>query len=191
MTTGGDILGNDLKEQYFNWLYDHVVESKYPYRRLLNRLHEIPFTFILPMDENRMEDGLNLRYRFGLEAGIPQVEIVNKLDISECSVLEMMAALAIRCEENIMNDPEAGDQTARWFMEMLSNLELSCMDDDHYDQSYVDHRVDIFPVLLSAMKMPYSSKKNVHNLHMGSNFYNCVFRQSNVFSIRDNFPLQI
>lgn len=144
MMTGGDILSNDLKEQYFNWLYDHVVESKYPYRRLLNRLHEIPFTFILPMDENRMEDGLNLRYRFGLEAGIPQVEIVNKLDISECSVLEMMAALAIRCEENIMNDPEAGDQTARWFMEMLSNLELSCMDDDHYDQSYVDHRVDIF-----------------------------------------------
>lgn len=134
----------DLKGRYFEWLYNKVMGPHYSYRRLLNRLHEIPFTYILPMDENRVEDGLNLRYRFGQSEGIPQVEIVNKLDVTDCSVLEMMAALAIRCEESIMDDPEVGNQTYRWFMEMLSNLELTGMDDANFDKGYVDHRIDIF-----------------------------------------------
>lgn len=133
-----------LKEEYFEWIYHKVIGPKYSYRKLLRRLHEIPFTYLLQMDENRLEDGLNLRYRFGYEIGVPQQQIANVLDISECSVLEMMAALAIRCEENIMNDPEAGDQTSRWFMEMLSNLGLSSMDDHRYSQQYVDGHIDIF-----------------------------------------------
>lgn len=134
---------DQLKERYFNWLYNKVMSSRLSYRKLLRRLNEIPFTYILMMDENRLEDGLNLRYRFGQEEGVPQVEIVNRLDISECSVLEMMAALAIRCEESIMNDPEVGDRTSRWFMDMLHNLGLSAMDDSNYDQEEVDRKIDI------------------------------------------------
>lgn len=137
-------MADELKARYIDWIYGKVVGHGYSYRKLLERLHEIPFIYILPMDENRMEDGLNLRYRFGLESGIPQVQIANELDISECSVLEMMAALAIRCEESIMNDPDAGDRTSRWFMEMLSNLGLAGMDDRRYSQSYVDGHIDIF-----------------------------------------------
>lgn len=137
-------MAGKLKERYFDWLYNKVVDSKYSYRKLLWRLYEIPFTFTLSMDVNRLEDGLNLRYRFGYEEGIAQVEIVNELDIFDCSVLEMMAALTIRCEESIMDDPEAGDRTSRWFMEMLHNLKLDHMTDIVYDQDYVDERVDIF-----------------------------------------------
>lgn len=137
-------MDDQLKERYFNWLYNKVICSKLSYRKLLMRLHEIPFTYILMMDENRLEDGLDLRYRFGQEEEIPQVEIVNRIDISDCSVLEMMAALAIRCEESIMNDPEIGDRTSRWFMEMLRNLGLSTMDDANYNQEEVDRKIDIF-----------------------------------------------
>lgn len=137
-------MDNQLKVRYFNWLYDKVIHSKRSYRKLLWRLNEIPFTYILMMDENRLEDGLDLRYRFGYEDNIPQVEIVNCLDISECSVLEMMAALAIRCEESIMNDPEVGDRTSKWFMDMLDNLGLSSMDDSNFNQDAVDRKVDIF-----------------------------------------------
>ena len=56
-----------LKDRYFNWMYDKVVGTKYSYRKLLWRLYEIPFIYILPMDENRKEDGIDLRYRFGYE----------------------------------------------------------------------------------------------------------------------------
>ena len=37
------------------------------------------------------------------------------LDNKTCSVLEMMIALAIRCEEHIMDDPDVGNRTGQWF----------------------------------------------------------------------------
>ena len=108
-------MANELQRRYFDWMYNRVMGDKYSYRKLLVRLNEIPFIYILPMDENRKEDGLDLRYRFGHENGISDKEIANHLDISDCSVLEMMVALAIHCEENIMDDPEYGDRTSKWF----------------------------------------------------------------------------
>lgn len=135
---------NDLQERYFDWMYSRVMGDKYSYRKLLRRLNEIPFTYILPMDENRMKDGLHLRYRFGHECGWTDQDIVNRLDISSCSVLEMMVALAIRCEEGIMADPDRGDRTAMWFHDMIGNLGLSGMDDRRYNEQYVDAHIDIF-----------------------------------------------
>lgn len=133
-----------IKERYFNWIYDKVVGSKYPYRKLLRRLFEIPFISILPMDDNRKEDGMGLRYRFGYENHIPDPIIANELDLDECSVLEMMAALAIHCEEDVMDDPTMGNRTSKWFMGMIGNLGLSGMDDRRYDERLVDSHIDIF-----------------------------------------------
>lgn len=133
----------DLKERYFDWLYSKVIDPDASYRRLLHRLYETEFTFTLPMDENRLVDGLELRYRFGSEMGISNVEIVNRLDIFPCSVLEMMAALAIRCEEDIMDDPDFGNRTSTWFMSMIDNLGLAGMVDPRYDQNYVDRCIRI------------------------------------------------
>lgn len=135
---------DDLRERYFNWIYERVIGPRYPYRKLLHRLFEIPFVYILEMDANRKEDGLSLRYRFGYEKGIPDSVIANQLDITECSVLEMMAALAIHCEEDIMDDPAYGDRTSKWFMSMINSLGLSGMDDRRYSQNYVDAHIDIF-----------------------------------------------
>ena len=135
---------NDLRERYFVWLYRKVVDHTQHYGRLLRRLFETEFTFTIPMDENRMEDGQELRYRFGAECGIREVEIVNDLDIFPCSVLEMMIALCLRCEEDIMDDPEIGNRTTTWFMQMLHNLGLYAMVDQRYDQAYVDRRIQIF-----------------------------------------------
>lgn len=137
-------MANELQEKYFDWIYARVMGDKYSYRKLLRRLNEIPFTYILPMDENRKEDGLYLRYRFGQECGWSDRDIANRLDITDCSVLEMMAALAIRCEEGLMADPDYGDRTGRWFREMIGNLGLSGMDDRRYSQQYVDAHIDVF-----------------------------------------------
>lgn len=137
-------MANELQKRYFDWMCRRVMGSKYSYRKLLHRLNEIPFTYILPMDENRAEDGFNLRYRFGREQGVEEPAIANYLDITDCSVLEVMVALALHCEEDIMDDPEYGDRTGFWFREMVGNLGLSGMDDRRYNEQYVDAHIDIF-----------------------------------------------
>ena len=51
-----------------------------------------------------------------------------------CSVLEMILALAIKCEETIMDNPKYGDRTLQWFWSMLKNLGLAYMTDERFDK---------------------------------------------------------
>lgn len=130
---------DDIKNAYFEWIYYLVCGERYPkeisYRKLLMRLHTIPFVAIIPRDENRATDGIDLRYRYTyVREGIEDAETY--LD-GPCSVLEMMVALAIHCEEE-MEDPKKGDRTAQWFWEMVTSLGLGAMTDDRYDRSIVD-----------------------------------------------------
>jgi hypothetical protein len=46
----------------------------------------------------------------------------------------MMIALAIRCEEAIMDDTRYGDRTGQWFWNMMSNLGIGRMTDDIYNE---------------------------------------------------------
>jgi hypothetical protein len=88
---------------------------------------------------------MDLRYRFALELGYRnQPEIVLDILNGPCSVLEMMIALAIRCEENIMDDPNVGDRTGQWFWGMITNLGLGSMKDARFDIRYVDDVVAMF-----------------------------------------------
>lgn len=129
-----------IKSDYFEWLYDLMCEGRFAntitYRKLFTCLHDIEFTYFVPHDENRAEDGISLRYRYCLYHECVDMEYC--LD-GPCSVLEMMIALAIRCEERIMADPEKGDRTAQWFWEMISSLGLSSMTDYNFDQNFVDN----------------------------------------------------
>jgi hypothetical protein len=107
----------------------------FSYRKLLQYLHNIDFRYSIPKDRNRAEDGIVLRYRF-----IDEYVTVEcpKLNLNEpCSVLEMMVALAIRCEESIMDDPTIGDRTGQWFWGMIKNLGLATMKDEKFDSEYV------------------------------------------------------
>lgn len=119
-----------MEEKYWKWMISLVNAREYT--RLCQILENIPFTYDLVMDGNRADDGINLRYRFGREMGYSDREIAT-LDMSDCSVLEMMVALAIRIEVSIMDDPLQGDRTAVWFHEMLQSMEL-----DMYTNLYVD-----------------------------------------------------
>ena len=56
----------------------------------------------------------------------------------------MMTALAIRCEENIMDDTRYGDRTTQWFWGMINNLGLGSMWGDNYDKVYVDQVLQTF-----------------------------------------------
>lgn len=66
------------------------------------------------------------------------------LDNKTCSVLEMMIALAIRCEEHIMDDPDVGNRTGQWFWNMIVNLGLGSMNDSKFDRAYIEENVQRF-----------------------------------------------
>ena len=90
---------NELNDAYFNWMCQLVFDGRYSkklsYRRLLKVLHKIEFTYSIPMDGNRAEDGIDLRYRFGYENGCSSSMISAYLDNKTCSVLEMMIDIKV------------------------------------------------------------------------------------------------
>lgn len=136
---------NKIVNEYFDWMYRLVCKREYTkggcYRKLMHFLHDTEFTYTVAMDGNRAEDGTDLRYRFGDERGFPPSVVASFLDQKPCSVLEMMAALAIRCEEHIMDNPDIGNRTGQWFWDMIINLGLDEMTDENFDQAYVEKTV--------------------------------------------------
>lgn len=139
----------DLNNEYFDWLFDLVCENRFSaqnsYRKLLMRLHSIEFRYLLLKDQARAEEGIALRYRFAITQGYEESSdiILDYLD-GPCSVLEMILALAIHCEESIMDDPALGDRTGQWFWEMIVNLGLGSMTDNRYNRRRVDDVVQRF-----------------------------------------------
>lgn len=137
-----------IVDEYFEWMY-HLVSSdekynKLSYRKLLYFLHSVSFYPRMEMDDNRRIDGIDFRYRFGYENGYSDEYIRRYLDTRECSVLEMMIALAFRVEEQIMSNTLYGDRTGQWFWMMIVNLGLGKMDDQNYDERYVAMVIDNF-----------------------------------------------
>lgn len=124
----------ELNKRYFDWLCQLVhVEG---YSMLMHLLYSIDFYALIDMDENRATDGIDLRYRFGRENDIPDSVTASLLDTHPCSVLEMMVALADRCETHIMGNPEIGDRCGQWFREMLWSLGLESETDGYFDEEY-------------------------------------------------------
>ena len=136
---------NKISKQYFEWLTDIVCGERYSkavsYDRLLSFLHSVEFTYLILKDRNRAEDGINLRYKFALSKGD-----VGLCDLIEgpCSVLEMMIALAVRCEDHLMEDPLVGNRTGQWFWGMIVSLGLGSMTDSRFDEEYVEEVIERF-----------------------------------------------
>lgn len=139
---------SELSREYREWMYQLVYNGKYTkklsYLKLLGHLHSVEFIYILGMDSNRAEDGIDFRYRFGYERNYPDSLIASYLDDRPCSMLEMMIALAHRCETQIMDDPEVGDRTGLWFWNMIVSLRLNHMTDANYNVREVDDILDRF-----------------------------------------------
>ena len=126
---------------YFDWLVyqispDHFMRERYS--ELLFALYSTEFFWVLQRDRNRAEDGLELRKKFDREIG-------GDIDIlGPCTCLEMMVALAIRCENELMYDPDFGDRTDQWFWMMIENLGLDQFDDDNFDEDEIDYILERF-----------------------------------------------
>lgn len=128
-----------MYEDYYHWLVgllgDDSLEDNY--QKLLHKLFEREFTWIIDFDSNRAEDGLYLRRIYSREIG------QEFLCESPCSVLEMLVALSMNCE-SLMYDQRLGDRSYLWFRDILHNLGLDKMDDYSFSEDYVDEIIDNF-----------------------------------------------
>lgn len=132
---------HEINERYFRWMThlvcDNGYERRLSWRKLFRLLHETEFIYILDMDANRADDGVDLRYRFAYEFDLNRDDVGLYLDQRPCSILEMMVALAARCEEQIMDNPDDGNRTGKWFFEMIRSLGLIGMDDRYFDDDFI------------------------------------------------------
>lgn len=147
-----------MKTSYFDWLVEIIsVSESFEYTKLYEQLFETEFYAKLDMDENRVCDGLELRRRFILEEGNRMY--TDQLDAPPyCTCLEMIVALAIRMENDILFDPDEGNRTGIWFHIMLENLGLTEFTDDRYDREEVDY------ILKFWLERKYKNNGRPYNL---------------------------
>lgn len=133
----------EVIDEYFEWLLGLVCYAgdRNCWRQLFQHLHSAEFTYINPMDKNRALDGVDLRERF---AYVSNYDDLSMYLTGPCSVLEMMIALAMKCEEHIMDDPEIGNRLGQWFWDMIDNLGLKSMTNRYYNKNHVDHVISNF-----------------------------------------------
>lgn len=117
----------DIRQDYFQWLVDKVHGENH--LLLMKDLHERPFIAIVDNDNNRAYDGIELREDYIAEE--LDEEDAWKMDMSaECSVLEMLIALAKEMDFQLAYDDE--DRTDIHFWEMMENLNLTRFTDEEY-----------------------------------------------------------
>ena len=89
-----------IEEVYFNWLYSKVAYMPNPtpsltFYTLFRDLHSTEFVWLISGDDNRAQDGLDLRREFFRESLIHQDPAWNDIG---CSVLEMLIAFSRKAE---------------------------------------------------------------------------------------------
>lgn len=132
-----------IESEYFNWLIAKIKKRPTSwttpttaYWKLMRELQNTEFVWIVSMDDNRAEDGLELRREFVRET---RVDTDPDWMHIGCSVLEMMIAFARRAEF-------ATDRSIRdWFWEFLRNLGLEEFNDaSGFDPREVSEILDRF-----------------------------------------------
>ena len=130
-----------MDDAYYRWLINLLNDEylRINYQKLLRQLFDTAYYWEISFDGNRASDGLNLRKCFGHEIGYIDFSLPQ-----ECSVLEMLIALAKRTEDDIMHDARIGDRTSYWFWTMIENLDLDIYDDYSYDSEAIDYKLKVF-----------------------------------------------
>lgn len=114
-----------IESLYFNWLVakvsdPHARTPSQTHLKLLRQLYSTEFVWTVARDDNRAEDGANLRIEFLLQSGL---EAESEWFNLGCSVFEMIYAL---CRHASYQD---GRRAYDWFWEIMENLGLSEFND--------------------------------------------------------------
>lgn len=125
-----------IDDAYLEWLYDQVgsVEVTNPartYWNILRQLYTKEFVWHVPNDDNRVEDGRDLRREF-LEEQKILLQDPHWLDLG-CSMLELLIGLSRRLSF------EAEGEPSEWFWHLMENIHLDKYNDRmRYDEEKVD-----------------------------------------------------
>lgn len=131
-------MSGTLDDLYLPWLYSQiggrsvkVKDRSRTHWSLLKQLYSIEFVWIIPNDDNRAEDGKNLRYEFVDERGYYDVD-PDWMGLG-CSFLEMLVGLSRRLSFESDREPRY------WFWHLLENLGLTGYTDHvRYNREEVD-----------------------------------------------------
>ena len=113
-----------IEDAYFNWLHSKVDSTDVPtpsltHYTLLRVLHSIEFVWTVVGDDNRAEDGLDVRREFLRNVDLPEEQWTHM----PCSVLELLIAFSRKAAfQTDISDRE-------WFWIFLDNLNLAEMTD--------------------------------------------------------------
>lgn len=127
-----------LDDLYLEWLYNQVASVKQrikarSYWSLFRQLYRKEFVWTVPNDDNRVEDGRDLRWDFIRANDIQNAE-ASWMRLP-CSMLELLIGLSRRLE--FEDDRPAKE----WFWILLGNLELDQCTDARYNEQ-IDVWVD-------------------------------------------------
>jgi hypothetical protein len=124
-----------LDDLYLTWLYSQVGDVKVrnksrTYWDLLWQMYHKPFVWLVPNDDNRVQDGLDLRDEWATELGITPDPTWMERD---CSFLEIVISLSRWLAFEGEGHPPV------WFWHLMQNLGLQeCTDRSKYNQEEVD-----------------------------------------------------
>jgi len=129
-----------LDELYFTWLYSQVADisvtiPSHTYWRMLKLLYDKEFVWFIPNDDNRLEDGKDLRHEFVDDEKIYDVD--SSWMHLGCSMLELLVALSRRLAFEAEGEPRD------WFWKLLENLGLDIYSDrEPLPTQYIDGVLD-------------------------------------------------
>lgn len=124
-----------IRNEYFLWLLNRIRIDDIDlddYMVLMAYLYEYDFFWVLELDANIAARGLDLRYEFD-----PYMD----LGMKNCSVLEMLVALAWYWEHDITYDFQIGDRSGLWFWTMIENLGLLSYHNQIFDEEAVSGKL--------------------------------------------------
>lgn len=131
-----------LDELYFEWLYSQVssIKLKNPartYWKLFRILFTHEFVWLVPNDDNRCEDGKDLRYDFLRDRDMDPDDVSPDWIHEGCSFLELLIGLSKRLAFQM--NSEVGE----WFWELLENLHLQQYNDGvHIPRREIEDTLD-------------------------------------------------
>jgi hypothetical protein len=106
-----------LDYEYYEWLTSQIkIPNDKTYNDLFERMHNLDFIWTVPNDDNRVQDGKDLRYEFAESQAI-------RLKLEGTTLLEVLVSLSRRCAFTGGGDPEV------WAWRLLKNLRLTKMSD--------------------------------------------------------------
>lgn len=120
---------------YFAWLIYQVGGPEWwdDYTLSLMRLFDRKYYYVNPIDSSAYESGIGIR----TDAIFDNVDILS-IPNGEPSVLEVLIALSMKIDKNIMYSELNGNRAARWFDDIMTALNFKKPDGN------IDRQIDRF-----------------------------------------------